>query len=254
MMGAFGQAGFDAGYGSGRRQRALQSQGQMDPYGNQVRQAMQAPEGQGGGFQAYAQPQQGAPGSQAAGGFQAYAPPQGAPGGQQASGAYGQGNTFNPYAPGAARPQFTTAPYRGFLNGVQYYNKDGSGPPRDGNSDHYDANGRLVRQGSAQFGNRGFAGSRQIQWDAADDLQAARTQAYDAFMQSMIDTGMQPERAEYETFTKYGARELPQDQLIQYLSTSPERSTRYFQDELSRTRERAERNRLGAAVRAAGSR
>jgi hypothetical protein len=36
-MSAFGQSGVAAGYGSGFRQRALQSQGQMDPYGNQVR-------------------------------------------------------------------------------------------------------------------------------------------------------------------------------------------------------------------------
>jgi hypothetical protein len=78
-MGAFGQAGFSAGHGSNRRQRALQSQGKMDPYGNQVRQAMRAPGGQGGGFQAYSQPM-GASGGQQAGGGRAYAPPQAAPG------------------------------------------------------------------------------------------------------------------------------------------------------------------------------
>jgi hypothetical protein len=93
-MSAFGQPGISAGYGSGRRQRALQSQGQMDPYGNQVRQAMQPTGGQqGGGFQAYA-PQAPQQGGKAAGGFQAYAQPQamGAPAGQQGGG-------FQAYAP-----------------------------------------------------------------------------------------------------------------------------------------------------------
>ena len=250
-MGAFGQPGFSAGYGSNRRQSALQSQGQMDPYGNQVRQAMAAPGGQqGGGFQAYA-PQQAmvAPGGQQAGGLQAYAPPQ-----QAASGAYGQSNVFNPYAPGAARPQFPSASYRGFLNGVQYYGRDGSGPPRTSESDHYDADGRLVRLGSAQFGNRGFAGSKPVQWGEADALQAARTQAYDAFTQTRIDRGVAPEVAEYEAFKKYGARELSQDRLQHYLVNSPERTTRYFQDELSRTRSRDEEYRLSAAAAAARGR
>jgi hypothetical protein len=47
-MSAFGQAGF----GSRNRQNQLRAQGQMDPYGNQVRQAKQAPT-----FNIYSQPQ-----------------------------------------------------------------------------------------------------------------------------------------------------------------------------------------------------
>lgn len=51
-MAAFGQQGFSAGFGSNRRQASLRLQGQMEPYGNQVRQAA-------GGYQAYAPQQKG---------------------------------------------------------------------------------------------------------------------------------------------------------------------------------------------------
>ena len=56
-MSAFGQAGF----GSRNRQNQLRAQGQMDPYGNQVRQAKQAPT-----FNIYSQQPQPAPSSRPA--------------------------------------------------------------------------------------------------------------------------------------------------------------------------------------------
>jgi hypothetical protein len=56
-MSAFGQAGF----GSRNRQNQLRAQGQMDPYGNQVRQAKQAPT-----FNIYNQQSQPAPSSRPA--------------------------------------------------------------------------------------------------------------------------------------------------------------------------------------------
>lgn len=74
-MGAFGQPGLNAGYGSKRRQATLQSQGQMDLHGNRVRQAMQPNQG----FAVYMQQapqqtQQTQQTQQGATGFGVYAP------------------------------------------------------------------------------------------------------------------------------------------------------------------------------------
>lgn len=134
-MSAFGQAGF----GSVNRRRQLQAQGQMDPYGQQVRAAKQAPT-----MTAYAQPTQ-QPAGQAP---------------QQSAAAIKQ----------QRMQQLPEGGYTGVWGNTVYYGADGKSPPASSNSNHYDASGRLMKLGMGA--GWGYTGALDVNWQRESEIKS----------------------------------------------------------------------------------
>lgn len=134
-MSAFGQAGF----GSMNRRRQLQAQGQLDPYGQQVRAAKQAPT-----MTAYAQPNAQATGQ--------------AP--QQSAAAIKQ----------QRMQQLPMGAYTGVWGNTVYYGQDGKSPPASPDSNHYDASGRLAKLGSGA--GWGYTGAMDVNWQRESEIKS----------------------------------------------------------------------------------